>query len=168
MPFTMPLSTDVRLPKSVKPVFPPRCVYSGESDPDAEVVVLANSQSAILSFLAPILLVFGWRRVRAPISRKYRARFYLQSFGRDLLMLAFAVVGVFVFMPMFGGGTPFRKLKVAGLVLAALSPWILFEVFFPRRFDVTARGEWIDYEFASAEYADEFAALNESHVIRVQ
>jgi hypothetical protein len=38
-------------------------------------------------------------------------------------------------MPMVGGGTAFRKVKVAGLVLAALSPWILFEVFFPRDAD---------------------------------
>ena len=62
----------------------------------------------------------------------------------------------------------FWYLRPNSLVLAALSPWILFEVFFPRRFDVTARGEWIDYEFSSAEYADEFAALNEVHVIRVR
>ena len=164
----MPLSTEIRLPKSVKPVFPQRCVFSGDANPDSEVVVIANSQNALFSFLAPILLLFGWRRVRAPIARRYRARFYLQSFGRDLLMIAFVIVAVFVVMPMVGGGTAFRKVKVAGLVLAALSPWILFEVFFPRRFDVTARGEWIDYEFSSAEYADEFAALNEVHVIRVR
>lgn len=82
-------------------------------------------------------------------------------------MIALVVLAVFVFMPMLGRDTPFRKFKLAGLILAALSPWILFEVFFPRRFDVTARGEWIDYEFASAEYAEEFAALNESHVIQI-
>ena len=83
-------------------------------------------------------------------------------------MIALVVLVVFVFMPMLGRGTPFRKFKLAGLVLAALSPWILFEFFFPRRFEVTPRGEWIDYEFASAEYAEEFAALNESHVIQIQ
>lgn len=164
----MPLSTDIRLPKLVKPVFPHRCVYSGDANPDSEVVVIANSQNPFLSFLVPILLLFGWRRVRAPISRRYRARFYLQSSGRDILMIALVVLAFFVFMPMLGRDTPFRKFKVAGLVLVALSPWILFEVFFPRRFDVTARGEWIDYEFASAEYAEEFAALNESHVIQIQ
>ena len=43
-------------------------------------------------------------------------------------MIALVVLAVFVFMPMFGRGTPFRKFKLAGLVLAALSPWILFEV----------------------------------------
>ena len=164
----MPLSLDVRLPKSVKPVFPQRCVYSGDTNPDSEVVVVANSQSAFLSFLFPILLLFGWCRVRAPISRRYRARFYLQSFGRDILMIALIGLGVCVFMPMLGRGTQFRDFKVAGLVLVALSPWILFEVFFPRRFNITARAEWIDYEFASAEYAEEFAALNESHVIQIQ
>ena len=83
-------------------------------------------------------------------------------------MISLAILAVFVFMPMLGKGTPLRKFKLAGLVLAALSPWILFEVFFPRRFDVTARGEWIDYQFSSAEYAAEFAALNEPHIIQIQ
>jgi hypothetical protein len=164
----MPLSIDIRLPKAVTPVFPKRCVYSGEPNPDSEVVVIANSQNAFLSFLAPVLLLFGWRRVRAPVSRRHRARFYFQSFGRDILMISLAILAVFVFMPMLGKGTPLRKFKLAGLVLAALSPWILFEVFFPRRFDVTARGEWIDYQFSSAEYAAEFAALNEPHIIQIQ
>jgi hypothetical protein len=164
----MPLSTDIRLPKHVTPEFPQRCVYSGADDPDSEVVVIANSQSPFLSFLAPVLLLFGWRRVRAPILRQYRGRFYLQSFGRDALMIVLVFVAVFVFMPMLSGERLVRKFKVVGLVLAALSPWILFEVFLPRRFDVTARGQWIDYEFSSAEYAAEFALLNAPHVIRVE
>jgi hypothetical protein len=164
----MALSTDIRLPKTVTPVFPKRCVYSGDAAPDAEVVVIANSQNAFLAFLAPILLLFGWRRVRAPISRRYRARFYMQTFGRDIIMIALIILAVFEFMPALGRNASFRKFKVAGLVLVALSPWILFEVFFPRCFDVTARGEWIDYEFASAEYAKEFALLNLPHVLQIQ
>ena len=71
-------------------------------------------------------------------------------------------------MPMLGQDTPFRKFKLAGLIMAALSPWTLFEVFWPRRFDVTARGKWIDYEFVSAEYATEFARRNARHVTRIR
>ena len=164
----MPLSTDIRLPKSVTPVFPKRCVYSGDADPDSEVVVAVNFQSAFLTFLAPALGLFGWRRVRAPISRQYRAQFYVQRFGREIIMIALVILSIFVFMPMLGKDTPFHKFKLAGLVLLALSPWGFFEVCFPRRFDVTAHGEWMDYEFASAEYAAEFAELNKSHVLRIQ
>ena len=83
-------------------------------------------------------------------------------------MIALVCLAVFVFEPMFERGTPFRRYKVIGLVLVALSPWFLFEIFFPRRFHVTARGEWIDYEFASAEYAEEFALLNAEHLIRIR
>ena len=42
---------------------------------------IANSQSGLLSFLAPILLLFGRLRVRAPTRREYRARYYVQSLG---------------------------------------------------------------------------------------
>src|SRR5688572_17079934 len=110
----MPQSTDIRLPRNVAPVFPNCCVYSGGANPDAEIVVVANSQSAFLSFLSPILLLSGWRRVRAPILKRYRGRFYFQSFGRDVVMIAVVFVAVFVFMPMFSGETSYRKLKVAG------------------------------------------------------
>lgn len=164
----MPMSTDIRLPKSVSPVFPNRCVFSGEANPDSKIFVIAHSQSAILSFLAPILMLFGWRRVSAPVLKKYRAPFYLQTFGRDFIMIALVFVALFVFIPMFGRQTSFRKFKLLGLVLAVVSPWIMFEVFWPRRFEVTSRGEWVDYEFASAAYALEFELLNAEHVIQVE
>lgn len=163
----MALGTSVRLPADIPPRFPNRCIYSDVPDPDAEAVIVANTQNSLFAFLAPILLLFGWRRVRVPISRTCRARFYLQNYGRDVIMIALSFVAVFAIMPMLNRHDPLRKIKAAGLVLAALSPWIAFEVFLPRRFDVTARKHWIDYEFASAEYATEFAMLNAPHVIRI-
>jgi hypothetical protein len=83
-------------------------------------------------------------------------------------MIVLVFIGVFVFMPLLGPATASRKFKLAGLILLAMSPYILFEVFFPRRFNITARGDWIDYEFSSPVYAAEFALLNEAHVIQVQ
>jgi hypothetical protein len=49
---------------------------------------------------------------------------------------------------------------VGGFVLLGLSPYIFAEVFWPRIFDTTARGDTVDYEFASPEYAAEFEILN--------
>jgi hypothetical protein len=161
----MPLSIDIRLPKNVKPVFPNRCVYSGEVNPDSEVFLIVNSQNPFLSFLAPILLLFGWRRVRAPIHRRHKLKFYLQNYGRDIVMFVLVCVLMWKIMPSFSKGS-FRKFKVAGMVLAALSPWIFFEVFFPRRFNVTAGATWIEYEFASHEYAAEFHELNAASVLK--
>src|SRR6185436_11168103 len=63
--------------------------------------------------------------------------------------------------PQFKGWAPLtRKIAGGALVLLALSPVVLAEVFWPRIFDTTASGDTIDYEFASAEYAEEFCALN--------
>ncbi len=55
-----------------------------------------------------------------------------------------------------------RKLAVGGLALIALVPYIAFELFVPRPFDVTSGNVSTDYEFASQEYAIEFFALNKA------
>ncbi|MCA8969702.1 MAG: hypothetical protein KDC95_07960 [Planctomycetes bacterium] len=53
-----------------------------------------------------------------------------------------------------------RKFAILGVVLAFLAPWIVFEVFWPRYFDITASKDTIDYEFASPDYANAFAVAN--------
>ena len=163
----MPLSTDVRLPKDVIPIFPRRCVYSGEENPDMEVSVIANSLGALTSLFLPFLYMFCWRRVRVPILRRYRARFYLQRYGRGLATLILVVLALVVFAPMVDRTSPYRKWKMLGLIMAAFSPWIAFETFWPQRVEVTTRRGWIDYEFADADYAEEFAELNAPHVMQI-
>jgi hypothetical protein len=164
---TVGLSTDIRLPKNVKPIFPKVCVYSGEENPDSEIVIPANSQNPILAFLAPILLVFGWKTYRAPICRGYKARFYFFHYGREVVMIILVVIALWKVMPLFDRHDGFRKFKVAGVMLIAVSPWIFFEIFVPRKFNVTAGSNWVDYEFASNEYAGEFALLNAPNVMQV-
>lgn len=161
------MSTDIRLPSQIAPIFPQRCVYSGEPSPDSDVGVVAHTQNLVLHFLAPFLWLVGWRKVRAPIRSPYRAKFYFQAYARTFITLAVIVVALVFVMPMFEPGTPWRKVKVLGLCIAALLPWVLFETLFPPRFDVTVHEDHIDYQFASAEYGEEFARLNAGHVIQV-
>ena len=49
-----------------------------------------------------------------------------------------------------------RNLIGLGLVMITLLPWIFFEIFFSRKFDITAKELTIDYEFASKLYARSF------------
>ena len=45
-------------------------------------------------------------------------------------------------------------------VEAFLLPQIVYEIFFPDAFDVTAKRDSIDYEFRDPDLAQEFAELN--------
>jgi len=153
---------DIVLPKENPAIFPDRCVYSSELGADDSVLVIANSQNPILSFFAPILLLFGWKSVRAPIKKKYKIRYYFTSYGRDVIMILLAFLFVFAVMPSFERGDSFRKIKSAGIVLLMLSPWIAFEVIFPRRFDITVTKDAISYEFTDEILAEEFAEMNQS------
>ncbi len=56
---------------------------------------------------------------------------------------------------------PFRKWVAMGAILLCLSPYFLWATFFPPAIDFTAYSSSIDYEFKNADYAYEFAELNE-------
>lgn len=155
----MPLSTDITLAKRVKPVFPDKCIVC-HLKPDSTTRIAQNSQNPILAFFLPVLLVFGWSRVEVPICRACKPRFRLQRWGREIVCWTLVIVLIWWLMPYFkewSGLT--RKLAVAGLALLGLSPYLFAEVFWPRIFDTTVRGDKIDYEFASSDYAAEFEAL---------
>lgn len=47
-----------------------------------------------------------------------------------------------------------------GLCLLCLSPLMIFEICFAAPFDVTVYSDSVDYEFASEDYAVDFALLN--------
>ena len=55
----------------------------------------------------------------------------------------------------------FRKWAMMGLVLMCISPWLLYSVYSPQPFDMTAYSDSVTYEFRDTEYAHEFAELNE-------
>jgi hypothetical protein len=57
---------------------------------------------------------------------------------------------------------PFKRWIAMGIALACMLPYFLWEVIAPRPIDLTAYTETVDYEFRDAEYAEEFAALNQA------
>lgn len=143
----MPLSTDIKLPKSVTPIFPRRCVFSGIENPDTMAVLMPTKTFTTFGLLFyPALLLFGCRGVRFPICRKYRVAFYAQSIVRDIPAL-FALLS----LPTIG--------SVCLTVLLILT-WAILETFWPRPFTVTRVDNSIEYSFASIAYAAEFKAFN--------
>lgn len=55
---------------------------------------------------------------------------------------------------------PWDRWAAVGLIIACISPLAFWEVLFPPVFDVTAKGDTVDYEFRDPAYAVEFANLN--------
>ena len=81
----MPLSTDITLPKEVKPRFPDKCIVTGNS-PDSTIRITQNSANWFLSFFMPILMLFGFSKVEIPICEECKIKFRLQRWGRVSLV----------------------------------------------------------------------------------
>jgi hypothetical protein len=62
------------------------------------------------------------------------------------------------------GDTGRRIVGTVGGLIGCL-PAIWFANSYPPKFDVSVGRDWIDYIFSSANYAEEFARLNQAHLI---
>jgi len=155
----MPLSTDVKLPKSHPPVFPDRCVVCGANHPDATYRAGTNA----IGWWTLAFWSFGQRfTVEVPACEPCCGRMRRQRWVQLAVNAAVAVAGVAVAMSLlqwYRG--PFKRWLVLGIALVCLLPVILWETFFPRPFDMTAFSDTMDYEFRDSAYAEEFAALND-------
>lgn len=162
----MPFSTEVTLPAGTKPKFPSKCIVC-HSQPNDTIRIAQNSANWFLSFLVPILWLFGWSRVELPICQACKPRFRLQRWSREVITWTLVIVAIWLIMPHFSGWSGLiKKIVVGVLVLLAISPSIIVEMFWPRIFDTTAQSGNVDYEFADAGYAADFHELNREHVIK--
>src|SRR5262245_12730021 len=161
----MRLSTDIRLPKNVTPIFPRRCIYSDRENPDSEAFVMASSIGGMLVWVPPPFF-FSGRRYRVPFFKEYRARFFARTLGRKAITFALVLLALWFAADLLSR-THLRVLNLIGIILGTWAAWAGLEVVLPQRFDVTVGSDWIDYEFASAEYAAEFLQLNEAHVTQI-
>jgi hypothetical protein len=156
----MPTSTNISLPSNQKPRFPEKCIVC-EAVPNSTIKIARTSQNSLLTLVLPILILFGWSRVEAPICQRCKPRFRFQHWGRDLLCLIVVLALASWLWPMFKDWSSLnRKLAMLGLFLLAFAPFVLAETYWPRRFDATMNKYRIEYEFAFASYANEFRELN--------
>jgi hypothetical protein len=162
----MQLSTEVTLPKNYAPKFPAKCIVC-HGTPDSTVKIAHNSQNALLTFLIPILWMFGWSRVEIPICKECKPRYRLQRWTRELICWAIIIGGFIFIAPHFKDWPRLtRNIVVLALVFCGVAIWALAEVIWLRIFDTTARSDSIDYEFASPHYAAEFHELNQTHILK--
>ena len=155
----MPLSTDVKLPRAQRPIFPDRCVCSGENGP-GEIVQFkidslswsstrAASQDGVISV------------VSVPVKQAYKRKIRLQRKLGFVLYGVYGIVGAVIAMNAGDWlGRDLSRLQTILAVALGLSPVIAFQIFMPPAFAVRASGNEIIYEFKSSEYANEFEKLN--------
>lgn len=161
----MPFASEITLSKETIPTFPDKCLVCHKK-PDSTAKIAHHSRNSLLAFLLPILMLFGWSTLEIPICKKCKPKYRFQRWGRDIAFLVFASLAIWWLYPMFDDMTGLaRKAAIGGLALLVLTPYIMWEVFWPRIFDTTAKLSSTTYEFFSVDYASEFLSLNEDDVV---
>ena len=155
----MPLAADVRLPKSHSPQFPPRCPGCGDA---ASVTASVKLTTNAIGWLSVLSRLPGARfTATVPMCDACATRHRRQRRIRmlvELASIAAAGAGAFVIVERYHG--PFKKWIFAAVTIALLLPLIGWQIFNPTAVDITAYADSVDYEFADADYAAEFAELN--------
>lgn len=152
-------STDVNLPRKHKAKFPDRCVVCGHPAPEATATLITGT----LGWWTWTLWCFGSAcTVRAPACNHCGWRLHAGRFLSLAITIAIAAAAIWFIWPLFADAVPrsLRKFAMMGLALVCILPQIIYEVAYPKPFDITAYSDSVDYEFADEEYAIEFAALN--------
>ena len=159
----MSLSTDVNLPKHHKARFPDRCVVCGRSSPESTVRLCPGA----IGWWTWLLWMFGKPfTVKAPACTACGWWLHLRRVVSLLITLGTVIVAFWFLWPIVSDQLPraARKWIMMGLGLLCLAPQIIYEVFFPHPFDITAYSDNVDYEFRDEDLAYEFAELNEDAV----
>ena len=154
----MPLSTDVNLPRDVKPRWPDRCVCCGRAGPGGTVRVWTAS----IGWWTVVLWQFrALYSVRVPACPPCGRRLRAARLARFVVTWALAIAGVAVAMWVLGSYQgAFRKPLGILIALVCLSPFLFWEVVFPPAFDVTCFRKTVDFEFRDPAYAAEFESMN--------
>jgi hypothetical protein len=155
----MPLSTDINLPKNHVPRFPDECVLCRCASPDSSVRMVTGS----IGWWSWLLWTFGKPHIlQAPACRRCKWLIHLQRFFSLFVMLFFVWIAFWVIWPHFEDHVSkgLRKFAMMGLGVLCVAPQVIFEMFHPRQFDITAFADSVDYEFRDLGAAIEFANAN--------
>jgi hypothetical protein len=155
----MPLSTDIRLPKSQTPVFPDACVVCSAEHPNHTVKIGTDA----IGWWTIATLWFGPRfSVRVPACKSCAVRLQLRRWSAFLLTGVLAYLVLVHLGPLITPHVPagLRKWALVAAVIICLLPLLLWEALFPPSMELTAYTDEVDYEFRDAGYALQFMMLN--------
>jgi hypothetical protein len=152
------MSTDINLPKSVRPAFPDRCTACGVEHPGGFYRAVTHA----IGWWTLAFWSFGPRfSIDVPACQPCCGRMRRQRWIRLAVNTAFILIGVGIGFSLFRGYRgPLKKWLILPVALVCLLPVMVWETLFPRPIDLTAYSTTVDYEFRDMVYAQEFAALN--------
>lgn len=149
----------VSLPRSQKPLFPPRCVISGGvADGDAHIGAIGMCKFGGFTFSMPLMA----KLIKAPVRRRLVFDFRVMSFVRRVGRL----VGVFglIFAIVFVGMAYRFQIPIWAVIAAAILFNGIYSFLdtraFPPPFRMFATQSAVIYHFRDMGYAQEFAMLN--------
>ena len=152
-------STDIRLPRDYTPVFPDRCVVCDSEKPAGTTTIITSS----IGWWTILLFAFGSLVVvRAPACPRCGWKLHCLAWLDKVVVIVIAMITVFFVWPAVQDSVPpqLHRWAKMGLAIACLLPAAFYRVMHVHAFEVTAYSKSIEYEFASPEYAEEFAELN--------
>jgi len=155
----MPLSTDVKLPRDVEPVWPDACVRCGGPNHGHTTKLCTRT----IGWWTYLLWIFGrMHSVRVPACERCAWRIQFGRVVAFLIIVAISVAGVALAMWLLSDdGGPAKRWLAMGVALLGIAPFVLWQVFFPPAIDITCYSETIEYEFRDGMYAMAFALLND-------
>lgn len=156
-------SHDVKLPASVPPRWPDRCVVCDRQSPNHR----AQFSDRKTTLWTTITLQFAQKiNVTAPAcpdcASGLSRRELRSKVGMWVAVLAGVWIGMKVVVPRFPGWPP--GLVAGACAFAAYLPLVTVRVLWAPAFGITAWGEEIAYEFGRESYARAFAELNDAEV----
>ncbi len=159
----MPFSTDIRLPRTAVPVFPDRCVACGRPHP-GDFLRLSVRASGLWDLLLPWLW-FTRRPARCevpacPPCRAAAVRQRRIRFAVLVLALCVSIPFVMPWVKSWGLSRGWTRLLALAIGVLPLLPWGMWLALRPPPVDLTVGSDVVDYEFADAGYARDFAAQN--------
>ncbi len=155
----MPTSTDINLPKAKNAVFPDACVVCGADEPNNTI----NIDTSSVGWWTAITWWWGKRfSVHVPACKECAFRLQLRRWGALVVFLILAFVVLAIIAPLITPHVPAssRKWVMMIALLVCMSPFFVWETFFPPAFEMTAFSDTVDYEFRDEDYAIQFQLLN--------
>ena len=151
-------SFDVRLNIEATPVFPRRCIYSNEINPDAYIKITEEKGSFMGLSLFKRPSVY-----KVPILKKFIFRMKFERFIR-LFVFILCIGCILLFLSEFELISLDSWIEVKIVTLPLLILFAFWELYKPRLLVITKHRKTVEFEFRDHCYGEQFRLLNKSKI----